>query len=536
MTPHAAADAVPATASGRRGQATRYALARTAGVTWALAAADVVEAVPLDVPAADLPRFQGSALGAIRHRGRVVPVVDLAHWGAWPAAAGARQVLVLQNEGRLTGVAIECALDIVAVEASRVHVLHHGDQPSVLFRQALDVAACPQPVPVLDSAQQLAQSRVWVQGLPPVGGALPAFADGAPHSARGGISAADGAGPSHVVVEIAGQRFGLAVRAVGSLMRMPAMQELAGLAPALLGVFAWGARKVPVVHIHHALELPAPSREAATQGWLLVVRTDGAALGVAVDRVVGVLRLAADGLAAPEDSLRLGVVSDPGDPCGKAIALLSAAALLQAFPISAIGAQPDRADRPGDVSGRLPGLGQGSGGAGFGETSMRAHLIVQAGRAIAAPLFDLLAIVAWDPSRDVAGSVPPRQLHWRGQWVPLRDMRGPHPSRAAAAASGQRVLIVEEAGRATGLVVDAVIGLVPAYVGTLATMTLNGRRPVTVLTAPVEGQVKSYEVVALGHGMRAAADGPAQGRGGRLATSACSIRAKPGSGTGRPVR
>ena len=60
------------------------------------------------------------------------------------------------------------------------------------------------------------------------------------------------------------------------------------------------------------------------------------------------------------------------------------------------------------------------------------------------------------------------------------------------------MLIVKEGNQLTALVVEAVIDLVPAFVGTLVSLQMNQGRTLQVLTAPIAGRQESFEIVDIG--------------------------------------
>lgn len=479
----------------------RYAMVRAAGITLAVSADEVGQALQLAGSAAHLPRSERALLGVFEHRGQVVPVVDLACWGSLqppgdtPAPA---QVLMLQKAGRVTGIAIERTVGIALVESGAVQRVHHASAAHELFHSVLQVPGFDQPFPLLDTEHLLQQTQVWVQEQPAIRQALDASS--ASESPPNQQSRIGDARPTHtethVVVELGGLRFALPVQSVGTLMPAPTMQKLPSLARGLQGVFTWGKRQVPVVRIHQALGLEPPSPDTPPEPWLLVVRTAGEALGILVDHFVAVQRFESRRLQPAGTPLGASVASDPGDPTGRPIQLLSVAALFNAMPVGAIGADPQRETPAPGGADMDHGFGSRSGDGT--PVSTEAHLVFKAGRTMATPLKGIQEVVMGAPA--AAGPDLPRATHyqWHGTLVPLLDLRLATEGVPGTTGPETRLLIVKEANQLTALVVEAVIDLVPAFVGTLVSLQLNQGRSLQVLTAPVGDRLESFEIVDLG--------------------------------------
>lgn len=479
----------------------RYAMVRAAGITLAVSADEVGQALQLAGSAAHLPRSERALLGVFEHRGQVVPIVDLACWGSLqppgdtPAPA---QVLMLQKAGRVTGIAIERTVGIALVEPGAVQRVHHASAAHELFHNVLRVPGFDQPFPLLDTEHLLQQTQVWVQEQPAIRQAVDASSasDSPPHHED---SIGD-ARPTHtetqVVVELGGLRFALPVQSVGTLMPAPAMQALPNLARGLQGVFTWGKRKVPVVRIHQALGLEPPSPETPPEPWLLVVRTAGEALGILVDHFVAVQRFESRRLQPAGTPLGASVASDPGDPTGRPIQLLSVAALLSAMPVGAIGADPQRETPAPGGAGMGHGLESRSGDGT--PVSTEAHLVFKAGRTMATPLKGIQEVVMGAPAAGGPDLRRATHYQWHGTLVPVLDLRLATEGVPGTTGPETRMLIVKEANQLTALVVEAVIDLVPAFVGTLVSLQLNQGRSLQVLTAPVGDRQESFEIVDIG--------------------------------------
>jgi chemotaxis signal transduction protein len=479
----------------------RYAMVRAAGITLAVSANEVGQALQLAESAAHLPRSERTLLGVFEHRGQVVPVVDLACWGSLqPPGDGAApaQVLLLHKSGRVTGIAIERTVGIALVEPGAVQRVHHENAGQELFHSVLQVPGFEQPFPLLDTEHLLQQTQVWVQEQPAIRQALggSAASDSPPFTEGSIVDGRPTHTETHVVVELGGLRLAVPVQSVGTLMPAPAMQKLPNMATGLLGVFAWGARQVPVVRMHQALGLQQPAPDSPPEPWLLLVRTDNEALGILVDHFVAVQKFDSRRLQPAGLPLGAGVAPDPGDPAGRPIQLLSVAALFSAMPVGAIGADPQRGTpAPGNASMAQSLEGRSRDGT---PVSTEAHLVFKAGRTMATPLKGIQEVVMDDAATGAADLPRTTHFQWRGTLVPLLDLRLATEGVPSAAGAEARMLIVKEGNQLTALVVEAVIDLVPAFVGTLVSLQMNQGRTLQVLTAPIAGRQESFEIVDIG--------------------------------------
>ena len=478
----------------------RYAMVRMAGVTLAVSVGEVGQALPFNGAAGHLPRSERALVGVLHHQGKVVPVVDLACWGSLRQAGTAAihaQVLILQHCGRMTGIAIERTVGIALAGDGAVQRVHHETAAHELFHSVLKVDECEHPIPLLDTAHLMQQTQVWVkeQDLD-----RPAF-DAPPAAPSATQTTGNASTETYVVAELQGLRFALPVQAVGSILQTPPIQKLPQLAVGLQGAFTWDRRNIPVVRIHHELGMALPPADSPMQAWLMVLRTDSAALGILVDRLVAVQRLASSRLQPAVTTSGTEVAPDPGDAGGAPIRLLSAAALFSAFPMSAIGAASPQymaAPAAGPARTSAIGLVPGRTEAPASKISSEAHLIIQVGRAVAARLQGIQHIALCSPAGADDTLPEPTHFPWRGTLVPLLDLRRVTDGMPCIAGSEARVLIMREGEALTALVVEAVVGLVPALAGTIVSLRLNPGRSLEILTCAMGDKQCSYEIVDIG--------------------------------------
>ena len=471
-------------------QRLRHVLVQAAGTVMAIPSADVLRVLPPTVRPAPLPRAGAVLAGVVRHNGQVVPVVDLARWGSLqgaPAGAGGEGplVLVLREQNRLIGLAIDRVQGMVTLAPGAIQQVHHDNPGKELFHSVACVPGCEQPVPVLDALRLQQQTRVWAAQEPGLADAQESEAGSATgEGAESADSAAAAAlrGPAHAVVELGNLLWALPVDAVGTLMPTPVLKPLRGIAAELQGLVPWQGRDIPVVQLHALLGLPVPAAGAALPPWLMVVSTATQALGILVDRFVAVQGFAPRQVQTrdlehyPHAHLYTGIATGASGQGERQVRLLCAQALLQRLAVSAIGGAQ------GVAAATRAGAGAGP---------RDAYIMFSAGRLMAAPLRGVREILP-HAGLGAEGAVE-RHLPWRGQLVPLHDLRQ-RPVRSASA----RILMASDGEQpAIGLLVDAVLDLVPPHVGELTRLRLNDGRHLTMLTTQVQGVPGSYEVVDL---------------------------------------
>lgn len=478
----------------------RYAMVRMAGVTLAVAVGEVSQAMPFNGAAGHLPRSERALVGVLHHQGKVVPVVDLACWGSLRQAGEAAihaQVLILQHCGRMTAIAIERTVGIAVVGDAAVQRVHHETAAHELFHSVLKVDGFEHPIPLLDTAHLMQQTQVWVQEQ-----ALDRPAFDAPPAVRSATQTSGNVCPeTYVVAELQGLRFALPVQAVGSILQTPPIQKLPQLAKGLQGAFTWGRRNIPVVRIHHELGMALPPADSPMQTWLIVLRTESAALGILVDRLVAVQRFASSRLQPAVTASGTEVALDPGNAGAPPIQLLSAAALFSAFSMSAIGAaSPEHSQPPATEPARTSTaeLIERRTAALDSKVSSEAYLIIEAGRTVAARLKGIQHIAMCPPAGADDNLPEPSHFPWRGTLVPLLDLRRLTDGTPCIAGPEARVLIMEEGEALTALVVQAVVDLVPALAGSITSLRLNHGRSLDILTCAMGDEQCSYEVVDIG--------------------------------------
>ena len=268
----------------------------------------------------------------------------------------------------------------------------------------------------------------------------------------------------------------------------------------LLGMLRWRGRDVPVLSANTLLE----SDEAdSAMTAVLVLHNETRAMAVPVTafqsvQPVPVRRLAADSVRALRHAPlyhglwnplgREGVDSTTPADGLDTVRVVNTDALLGSADVSQLGAPaPSTAidlatqDRP----------------------NRETYLLLSAGRTVAVAARLLQEVLPLPPSvewtdhahrTDTATSAACGHFTWRDQQVPLEDwglqLTGTPTQRSAS----QRIALIQRNGHWCGLLMDAVVGMVPAMGGRRSWATLRGSQRVELLTATVQGQVRSYQI------------------------------------------
>lgn len=421
---------------------------RLDGVSFAVAADDVLRLLPRPDVLIDVPRRAGALQGAFMLHHLVVPVVDLRRWLPWPGDPATRvqipdQLLVLRRDGRTLAVAIDGVEGLhKAVEGVEQRIAHAPSADDV-FSGVVELAGsahagspAAKALALLDVDALMRLGQAWSGDAGPEAGRMPASA----RERQPGE-----AGRAHALLDGDGQRIAIAADHLRAVVPMPSLQQLWPGDPSWLGVARWRGRDVPVRRLAVAREA-APCAEGAPL--LAVVEHRGLCLGIAVQSVRDIRRLdlaAAQPLASPDG------VHDPALsrlllPDGSPTLVVDVGALVAGDPLASISAIADEARTTSDDGPRH-----------------EAHVVVQAGAALALPISRLLEIseppAAWvDPSRPVES----RHHVWRQQIVPIRDLRALQGQGRTLPGPGARLVIVRSRGGPVGLLVEALLHLLPA--------------------------------------------------------------------------
>ena len=410
-----------------------------------------------------LPSSAHGLCGAVRLRGLVVPVLDLCTVLALePGASGDRVIVLMRHGGRLLGLRADAVQGMVRVPTAELQALHVGAGADGLGIATHAFQAGGEVVTALDAAGIAALPQVPMVDQPI-----------ANTVAAGAVSSAE----PLLLFHSAGVPLAIAATAVGATVPDVELRDSPLRRGHCLGVFEHQGHALAVVDLGALLGLTG-KLEAGTppRSALLVLRTAEGEVGLTMDRVSDIIRVAPEYiLAAPALGLAMpsfyrGLV-DTAAPRENAGGIERDATVLQArrsMPHFLLDAEALAADdlltalasmrRRVETDAQTP-ASTGAAGADP-RPSGRAVVTYQAGVEIASPLIQVSEIIT-PPASLVATSVPGSStlgvfMH-RGVAVPLVDLvellfAGRGLQRAGAEA--QRVLIVEDAGRRIGFMVD----------------------------------------------------------------------------------
>jgi purine-binding chemotaxis protein CheW len=102
-----------------------------------------------------------------------------------------------------------------------------------------------------------------------------------------------------VVFTLDDQRYGLALSAVGRVIRMVAVTPLPQAPVIVLGVINMQGKVLPVLDVRQRFRLPA--RDLALTDQVIIARTARRTVALVTDRVAGLVEYTADQVAAPRD-------------------------------------------------------------------------------------------------------------------------------------------------------------------------------------------------------------------------------------------
>lgn len=417
-----------------------------------------------------LPRRQGAIAGLLPTPQGCVPVVDIARWVPLPDTPPSPELqlaepqpcyLTLHQGRQRLALRVDELLGLRRVQAQQVQRLHHHDDPEELFDAVLP-ATDPndpdaQPICLLEPQRLMQLLAIWSEDSPEAADTGPA--------APGNTTAAAARGaqqPRVAIVKAGGQMLAVDMRHVAELMPMPALKTRLAPGGASAGFAAWRDGTLAVLHAGWALGLAATATPAPFA--LVLCDADGRAVALPVDELLGsevvpLETVPADPDAAPWRGCRW----MDGD---EQVELLDAIALLGALPEADL-ARPS-ARRKAETN----------------RHNDRPYLVLSAGRAVALPVDDVLAVM------DV-GALPDTQttLIWRQHQVPLHTPAG--------TAGGTLVAMLEHNGELTATRIDRLIGLVPAGAAEMRNLPgLAGLQGVQMLYLPA--QAASYAILRAG--------------------------------------
>ena len=480
-----------------------FAHLQLGGLEIAIAAENVVQAMVYPDHMTVIPRTQDALEGVFLYRKSVIPVVDLMRW-VRPnyQREGVAQLLVVASAQHTFAIVIQSVLGHFKVPAHAVQRVHHDDLEHEFFHSVVLDAAADRLITLLDPARLALQTQVWTQRAGPhwQGSLESSEALGTPSSEASGTGMADGAVTDpYAMIRLGGHSFAFPVATVAEVSRPLPVQKMTGLSPGFVGMSRWRDRDLAVFDLLAVLGLHAATPAAASamevvsakanvenfaniakleSSALLVLQEGPRAMGFAISgyAMVQTLPLASiqsdvHGSAALTQLAQGSFRQADGTRC----VLLDAQALLAINP--------------------LTGLVGNKGVAQSASTptklaSNETLVVLQSGQAWAVPMHAMREIVALPPGTQTAVAT----LEWRGQSVPVFDLRELQQREPTVISDATRVVLTQTAGGLVGLLVEAVSALIPAHTGQISAFPKQGAS-VQVVTTGRGAEQQSFQIL-----------------------------------------
>ena len=483
----------------------QLAVATVGAVAVGVPVAAVLQALPLAGALHPLPRRQGALCGVAEHAGTLVPVVDLAQWvdvgSATEANDKTARILVLGDGRRTIGLRVDALVGLADVPAP-TRVLH-DDAPEEVFDTVVKSAELDRVISVLDVGRLLALACAWHGGDAVDGAdgaddsdtgargvtgdeasaAVSAGGDGPAGTGAGAVAAAKAAA-LYALLAVGDTRIAVPAAQLAQVIRLPTLRAIG---PAGGSSYCnWRDRNVAVIDTARLLGLPDDTQPAL----LAIVELGDLALGLMVHAALELCMLAAPDGPAGSVVATTAMGTDTGAVVttvigadGGAIGVIDIAALLARVPEASI----SRATAP--ASGAVATT------AAVQRLNSNAYIVFQTDQHHATPIEPIEEILALAATHvDAAEHLLPT-IAWRGQALPLVDLRP--PATPTPPGSGARIIVVRDTDGCTGYVVKHVALLIPPNTGKLYRMALAGTGLVEFITTGTAHEQASYRTMDL---------------------------------------
>jgi chemotaxis signal transduction protein len=447
----------------------------------------VEQVLPCPASLARLPRASECLAGVLSFRGRAVPVVSL---NQWHAGAGAptephTHVAVLTDGERRLGLLIHQVRGLARIQPDLVQRIHHDDDPNEFFHSVAPLDDSGTLLSLLDPGRLMRRAQAWSSG---------ALGDGdatATTNAAGNTGKAEQRTDLLALLRLGTGWYGLPAMAVAELIARPSWQAWGGQGTELLGMMRWRERDIPVVHPAMSLGLETTAEPAP---WMVIVQGQGTDEGgdpltIAIPcHDMGRVR------SFPASQVQA-CVSDktPGAPAcsglvleedGRIVRLVDTRQLMGQVGMRLQAASGTRSETDADrpvVRNRL------------------AHVVFQARMHLAAPIDQLQEIVplpadfkahAATGSDSTVGTIV-----WRQRVVPVVDLQRHLWPGEPLRTEHRRILITEQNGEVSGLLVGEVELLIPPNSGVITRMDLPGGRTLNMITVTQDHGQTSYRLI-----------------------------------------
>lgn len=502
---------IPETVVGAQQALTVYALVVLGTHTFAVPAAQVQQALPRPDTLTRLPSRDPALQGVLKLREHMVPVVDLRHWTEPDTPHQNRpplpQLLVLGSQGRQVAIGVDAIQGLLRVPAEHCTVVSHQAADEHLFHSVLNAGDDAAPVPVLDPDRLMRLAQAWAPAQRP---ATDTACDTDTPSQHPAQARTDSLTEALAVVRMGEALLGVPTAAVLEVGAVLGVQRVLGGNRWLTAMTRWRGIDLPLLDPTPALGLTLDrDPPLGDRPLCLVLQHDGRHLALPVDETVAVQRLprallqAAAEAGVAQAHLYTGVLRlDSGPHTQRLLRVLDAPALL-----AWLGMDHHPPSTPSPAAGQWTATGApppllGLDAPAEGDTP-QAYVVVDLGREVALPLALLQGVMNLpEDFRPEVGDDPQQKGHvtWRGQTLPVLNLC----SRPAAGPPGapnpgaQQLLVVRHGQRSAGLLVRAVLALLPAAQVEHRHLRLPGQGRLPFITTGQPPHSRSHEVLDLG--------------------------------------
>ncbi|MFA9216992.1 MAG: chemotaxis protein CheW [Sphingomonadaceae bacterium] len=413
------------------GQLSDFALVQIGALQVGIEAACVAGAAVRPARLLPLPPLSPSLLGAFEHEGQALPLVDLRSWLGQAHAQPCAYVLILAQQGRRVGLAVDQIRGLRQIAAAAIEQLRHDDGDEAFFQRVARMPEQDGLLNLLEPVRLMERAQAW------------AGADAAQAQSAAALQASQRV--TLALFQFGDLRLAVPAALVAEVISAPAVDRIFGGNGPLSGIARWRGQHVSV------LERACISAAVAPQAPLLaVLRSGERCLGLPVEAALSVAEVETSALeyySGAGEAAPL-VVGEVPLVAGAPALLLDGVALMALCPALDAGVVVARA---ADAARNRDG-----------------YLICAAATTLAVPMAAVLAILPLPADLVRAGDE--RRVghcHWQQQLVPVIELC---PAEMAVS----RVVVVQHQGRVAGLLVRDVLTIIRADMSVTRHMGVPG--------------------------------------------------------------
>lgn len=449
----------------------------------------VEQVLPCPASLVRLPRANPCLAGVLSFRGQAVPVVSL---NQWHAGAGAptephTHVAVLTDGERRLGLLIHHMRGLARIQPGLVQRIHHDDDPNEFFHSVAPLEDGGALLSLLDPGRLMRRAQAWSSGEPGDSDSALAMA------ATDNTGTAEPRTDLFAVLRLGAGWYGLPAMAVAELIARPSWQAWGGQGTELLGMLRWGAQDIPVVHPAMSLGLETTGEPAA---WMAIVQGPGSeeggeplAIAIPCNEMDRVRSFPSRQVQACDSGKALCAPACTGlvlEEDGRIIRLVDTHRLMDQVGLRLQTVSGTRTSTDSDLSVVRNRL---------------AHVVFRARMRMAAPIDQLEEIVPLPADFMAQGGTGQGStvgtVVWRHRVVPVVDLQRLLWPGEPLQTEHRRILITEQHGEVSGLLVGEVERLIAPNSGVITRVDLPGGHPLDMITVTRDREQTSYRLIDL---------------------------------------